>query len=241
MSNFDLIAADVAQEPFVVTCWSCAKTFNALASRWCSCDVKLRTLECPHCNTCFCKAPVPFKQKFWSTAPPSLRENPNRFRVVPTAEAAPKPAEQMSYVIQPRRPHVLVVDDEEPVRSLAACYVEQIGYEVTTASTPDEALLIVDAMGIDVVLTDALMPKMDGRELCRRLKQTHGSRIKVIVMTSLYTARRFQIEARHLFKVDEYLAKPFQYEELRAALHRLAPLSLSAVEREVMADSGTIA
>jgi len=68
---------------------------------------------------------------------------------------------------------------------------------------------------------------MDGRELCRRLKEAHGDQIKVILMTSLYTANHYRTEARHVFKVDEYLAKPLRYDELRAALQRAAPLHLA--------------
>ena len=80
------------------------------------------------------------------------------------------------------------------------------------------------AVPFDVVLTDALMPKMDGRELSRQLKETHGNRIKVILMTSLYKSPRYRNEAQHVFKVDEYLVKPLNYDELRDALRRVAPL-----------------
>jgi hypothetical protein len=43
-------------------------------------------------------------------------------------------------------------------------------------------------------------------------------------MTSLYTANRFRTEAKHVFQVDEYLAKPLRYGELRDALQRVAPI-----------------
>jgi hypothetical protein len=45
------------------------------------------------------------------------------------------------------------------------------------------------------------------------------------LMTSLYTARHFRSEAGHVFKVDEYLAKPLRYGELHDALQRVAPLA----------------
>jgi len=99
-----------------------------------------------------------------------------------------------------------------------------MGYDVTTVSGAEEALRLADETVFDVVLTDALMPKIDGRELSRSLKSVHGSRIKVVLMTALYTARYLQAEARNVFKVDEYLAKPLRYEALRDALHRVAPL-----------------
>ena len=65
---------------------------------------------------------------------------------------------------------------------------------------------------------------MDGRDLCQKLKETHGDAIKVIVMTSLYTASRYRTEARYRFKADDYLAKPLQFSVLKAALDRLAPV-----------------
>lgn len=228
MADFEIVgdALTSANDSYVVACWKCTQKFDAGSARWCNTDTKLRTLECPHCGSCFCQAPFPYRRAFWNDAPKSLREHPSRFRLVTrdivrhSVPDSPAPAAAL-----PHQPHVLIVDDEEPIRSLAACYVEQIGYKVTTVATPEEALTITDAISFDAVLTDALMPKIDGRELCRRLKETHGDDYKVVLMTSLYTAQHFRTEARHRFKVDEYLAKPLRYDELRDALQRVAPLS----------------
>jgi CheY-like chemotaxis protein len=231
MSDFDLITAnlpvtdDCTDDCYVVTCWKCDENFNAASSLWCGCDAKLLTLKCPQCEWCFCQAPFAYKKGFWNAAPRALREHTSRFRIPPQDAVAPnvdsaRPSEASSR----RPPHVLIVDDEEPIRSLAACYVEQMGYEVTTISSPEEALVMTDAIAFDVILTDALMPKMDGRELGRRLKEAH-SQLKVVLMTSLYTANHYRTEARHVFKIDEYLAKPLRYGELRDALQRVAPLA----------------
>lgn len=215
-------------EGYVVPCWKCAKKFDVQASRWCGCDSKLRTLECPHCGSCFCQATFLYRRNFWNDAPTTLREHTARFRLAGRPAVAPDGQRaQGAAALSLRRPHVLIVDDEEPIRSLAACYAEQIGYRVTSVAGPEEALLLTGQVAFDVVLTDALMPKMDGRELCRRLKEAHGSRIKVVLMTALYTARRFQSEARNVFKVDDYLAKPLRYDALRDALQRVAPLAPS--------------
>jgi CheY-like chemotaxis protein len=232
MSDFDLATArlPVTDKSYVVACWKCAETFNAASALWCDCDAKLRTLECPHCGACFCHAPFPYKRRFWNDAPKTLREHTRRFRLPTNAVVSAALQTRASEASSLRRPHVLIVDDEEPIRSLAACYVEQIGYEVTTVSSPEEALVMTDEVAFDVVLTDALMPKMDGRELSRRLKEAHGDRVKVVLMTSLYTATHFRTEARHVFKVDEYLAKPLRYAELRDALQRVAPLARRAAD-----------
>lgn len=222
--DFDIVMdAPVAALAYVVPCWKCAKKFNVESAHWCQCDSNLRTLECPNCASCFCDATFAYKRAFWNDAPNTLREHTGRFRVAVPSARAPGVEDTKVSAASARRPHVLIVDDEEPIRSLAACYVEQMGYDVTTVSGAEEALRLSDEVVVDIVLTDALMPKMDGRELSRRLKQAHGSRIKVVLMTALYTARRFQAEARNVFMVDEYLSKPLRYEALRDALHRVAP------------------
>ncbi len=208
---------------YVVPCWKCAKKFDTESAHWCKCDTNLRTLLCPNCASCFCGAAFGYKRSFWNAAPNTLRENAGRFRAAVPRVLAPSVKDTTISAAGSRRPHVLIVDDEEPIRSLAACYVEQMDYDVTTVSGGEEALRLCEETDIDIVLTDALMPKMDGRELCRRVKVAHGSRIKVVLMTALYKSRHFQAEARNVFKVDEYLAKPLRYEDLRDALHRVAP------------------
>lgn len=228
MPESDLLAADTAvtSQPCVVSCWKCGEKFDASSSYWCSCNAKMRTLRCPHCRSCFCGAPFLYRMRFWNDAPRALRENTHRFDISSATGSMQDGAEnRRPTALSPDRPRVLIIDDEEPIRSLAAVYVRQMGYVAVTTSNPEEALLMISDGSFAVVLTDALMPKMDGRELCRTLKDAYGDRIKVILMTSLYTAARFRSEARHVFKVDEHLAKPIRYEELRDALQRVAPVA----------------
>jgi len=73
----------------------------------------------------------------------------------------------------------------------------------------------------DLVLSDALMPQMDGREMCRRIKEdpeTAGA--KTIVMTGLYTAVKYRTEAHKAYKVDDYLTKPLDFALLREMLQK---------------------
>lgn len=200
-----------------VACHSCEKTFDLLTAEWCLCARTPRTLVCHHCSKCFCVAGARYRERLWNDAPKSLSENTNRFRIGDGGSALSSASRTAPAA------RVLVVDDEEDMRSLVACYVEQMGYAVTTVSAPREALELLDATTFEVVITDALMPGMDGRELCMRIKSIFGPRIKVIVMTSLYTANRYKTEARMRFGVDEYLAKPLQFTVLKAALDRVAP------------------
>lgn len=211
-----------AGNDFTVACHQCDTKFDAAAASWCRCEGKLRTLVCPHCSACFCRATPRYKKTFWEKAPRSLRENTNRFHIGDGSVAGGRPEGVVAGALVP--PHVLVVDDEEDMRSLVACYVEQMGYAATTAAGPSEALeILASGIPFHVVITDALMPGMDGRELCQKVKAEYDG-IKVILMTSLYTANRYRTEARYRFGVDEYLAKPLHFSVLKAALDRVCPL-----------------
>lgn len=205
---------------YVVSCFQCDLQFDAGIAAWCRCEEKSRTIVCSHCSRCFCRAPVAYKERFWIAAPRSLSGNSNRFRIGDGSIVEHATT---------RAPRVLIVDDEEPMRALVSCYVEQMGYDVTSVARPKDALELLATTAFDVVITDALMPGMDGREMCLQIKEAYPDRIKVIVMTSLYTANRFKTEARHRFCADEYLAKPLPFGILKAALDRVAPLAPAAV------------
>jgi CheY-like chemotaxis protein len=211
--DYQIVGEAGSSARYDVTCQRCATPFDATVVPWCACGAQQRTLVCPHCLQCFCTSPVLYRERFWADAPRTLREHTSRFRLRDGLPANDR---------RSGLPHrVLIVDDEEAMRSLVACYVEQMGYDVTTVSSPKEALAIFSPDSFEVVVTDALMPGMDGRELCRKIKDEYGLHIKVILMTSLYTANRFRAEARHRFGVDEYLNKPLNFSDLKAALDRV--------------------
>lgn len=215
----------IVGEPYFVPCHNCEQSFDLVAAQWCDCDGTPRTLTCPQCARCFCRAGARYRERVWNGAPRALRENTNRFRLGDGGEAMPRlPSDSAPLQV----PRVLVVDDEEDMRSLVSCYLEQMGYSVTAVGAPGEALAHLDATRFEVVITDALMPGMDGRELCQKIKGVYGQKVKVIVMTSLYTASRYKTEARFRFGADDYLAKPLRFAVLKAALDRVAPFPASA-------------
>lgn len=220
MTNIDY---QIVREASLAVCHNCETSFDLLIASWCDCKGGPRTLTCPHCSKCFCRAGARYKERLWNGAPRALRESTNRFRLGDGDGAQPRLPDSSA----PQAPRVLVVDDEEDMRSLVSCYVEQMGYSVTTAEGPAEALDLLDATTFEVVVTDALMPGMDGRELCQKIKSTYGARVKVVVMTSLYTANRYKTEARFRFGVDEYLAKPLHFAVLKATLDRIAPFPVA--------------
>jgi hypothetical protein len=70
------------------------------------------------------------------------------------------------------KPRVLLVDDEAAITGNLAPLLERAGFAVTVASDGEEALRQAGAFNPDLIITDVLMPRMDGRELLRRLRQS---------------------------------------------------------------------
>jgi CheY-like chemotaxis protein len=198
----------------ILRCLKCSKPYDLQTPLWCSCSGVSRTLVCPSCLHCFCSAPLPYKRRFWTAAPRSLCEHTERFRTA--ADVAQQRADARL---------VLVVDDDELNRSLVASVCERWGYRVLTAAHGEEALSIWAQQPVDIVITDALMPKMDGRELSLRIKSSERAEsTKVILMTSLFTKLQHRAEAFKTFRVDEFLVKPIKFPELAAALKRVTPM-----------------
>ncbi len=119
---------------------------------------------------------------------------------------------------------VLVVDDEESLRLVLKTLLRRNGYEVETAETGEDALMLVDSFGPDVVLTDVRMPKMGGLDLLATLK-AKGNEATVIVM-SAYGNMDLAIEAMKAGAYD-YVQKPFKPDEVVLALKK-------AEERELL-------
>jgi len=88
------------------------------------------------------------------------------------------------------RPHILVVDDDELVlRSLARQLNNTKRFEVVTASSGYDALLMIGKQPPDLVVLDLLMPRVDGFEVCRSIKKSlTGAKIKVICVTGRHNA-----------------------------------------------------
>ena len=198
---------------YVVQCHKCRLPFDALQASWCSCLGSERTFACPSCGTCFCKAPLAYKSKFWAGAPKELWDRKLEEKRQPF-DPPPNPAPGEAL-----RPLVLLVDDEKDVQRVAIRVIDALGYGVVLGRDGVEGLELTRLYKPDLVLTDALMPKLDGREMGRRIKDDpETAHIKVVVMTGLYTNVKYQTEAFRAFKVDDYLIKPLDSEQLRAVL-----------------------
>lgn len=204
-------------ETYSVACHNCGSNFDAVDTPWCSCLVTERTLVCPHCLQCFCKAPSAYKSKFWSSAPKALWDR--KFKE--HHEDFTPPANPDTDAVT--RPLVLLVDDEKDIQRVASRVIQSLGYGLVLGHNGEEGLELARRYQPDLVLTDALMPRMDGREMARRIKEeaAPGTTVpKVVVMTALYTNVKYRSEGFKTYKVDDYLAKPLAFEDLRGVLQK---------------------
>ena len=123
-----------------------------------------------------------------------------------------------------KKPHILLVDDEPAITSNLAAYLNRSGFETSIAGDGEQALNQVQLNPPDLIVLDVLMPKVDGREVLRQLRQA-GDWIPVILLTQVGEAseRAMALEEG----ADDYLNKPFDPHELvariRAVLRRARP------------------
>ncbi|RII41122.1 DNA-binding response regulator [Galactobacter valiniphilus] len=117
------------------------------------------------------------------------------------------------------RASVLLVDDDEAVRETVGAYLSRAGFAVSTAADGAQGLLAVQTQRPDVVVTDVLMPVMDGRELVRRLRE-RGDWVPVILLTQVGEAAERSAALDE--GADDYLNKPFDPQELASRIRALA-------------------
>lgn len=122
-----------------------------------------------------------------------------------------------------RRVRVLIVDDEEPVRTFVARVLRDAGYETTLAGSGNEALQAADTAAFDIVVTDVMMPQMNGDELARRLRQSDPA-MKVLYLTG-YSDQLFKDKVT-LWEGEAFLDKPCSVKGLQQAVSLLASGSL---------------
>jgi DNA-binding response OmpR family regulator len=122
------------------------------------------------------------------------------------------------------KPSILLVDDETAITDNLAPFLGRAGFAVTVASDGEAALRLVSAGKPDLLVMDVLMPRLDGREALRQLRQA-GDWTPIILLTQVGEAseRAMALEEG----ADDYLNKPFDPHELvariRAVLRRAQP------------------
>src|SRR2546430_10726820 len=129
---------------------------------------------------------------------------------------------------------ILLVDDEESVQKLLAYPLEREGFRVLQARDGEEALERFASERIDLVVLDVMLPKLDGLEVCKRLRA--ASDVPIIMLTAsddeLDKVLGLELGA------DDYITKPFSIREFRSRVRAL--LRRASVVRQIPADGRVI-
>lgn len=113
---------------------------------------------------------------------------------------------------------ILIIDDEEPVRAIVAALLERSGYSTITASGAHEALLLLQSdAAFHLILTDVMMPKMDGMALLDQLVLDYSG-IPIVMVTAVHDIH----VATNAFRrgASDYLLKPFERSQLLTVVAR---------------------
>ena len=121
------------------------------------------------------------------------------------------------------KPTVLLIDDEPGIAKMAGRRLEQAGYRVVTAADGERGLLAVRAEHPDLILMDVMMPRLNGHELLRMLKEDPDTKsIPVIMLTAKGTDR--DMAASIAYGAVYHMSKPYQpmelLEEVKMALEQ---------------------
>lgn len=126
---------------------------------------------------------------------------------------------------------ILVVDDDKNTRRLLQAVLEQDGYRVFTAENGEEALDVLDDQHVDLVVLDIMMPKMDGYEFTKTLRESNNN--LPILMVS---AKQLPSDKKQGFLVgtDDYMTKPIDEEEMLWRIKALLRRARIANERRIV-------
>jgi two-component system, OmpR family, phosphate regulon response regulator OmpR len=128
-------------------------------------------------------------------------------------------------------PHLLVIDDDNRIRTLLARYLGEHGFRVTSASDAADARRRLSGLAFDLLIVDVMMPGESGMELTKSLRETLN--VPILMLTA-----RAEIENRILgleYGADDYLAKPFEPRELLLRINNIlkrgAPSATPLIEQ----------
>ena len=133
--------------------------------------------------------------------------------------------------VEASRSHILIVDDTALNRDFLKDELEDEGYVVSTAEDGERALAIVAESPPDLILLDIMMPKLDGYEVCRRLKSNEKTILTPVVMVTALTASHERIKGIEV-GADDFLSKPYNRLELLTRVRSLLKMKRHTDELE---------
>jgi diguanylate cyclase (GGDEF)-like protein len=140
----------------------------------------------------------------------------------PSEEKALKSEERESLVTAPQTSagRILVIEDDPSLQVLLRMQLEKSGYGVAVAGDGEEGLQAVEAAPPDLILMDVMMPKMDGHEVCRRLKSNQRTRQIPIIMLTSKAGTDDRVQGLD-YGANDYVTKPYEFRELLMRVRNL--------------------
>ncbi len=126
---------------------------------------------------------------------------------------------------------ILVVDDDKNTRILLKAVLEADNYTVLTAENGEQALSVLDDQHVDLVILDIMMPKMDGYEFTRTLRQSNNNLPILMVSAKQLPADKHK---GFLVGTDDYMTKPIDEEEMLLRIKALLRRAKIANERKIV-------
>ena len=125
---------------------------------------------------------------------------------------------------------ILVVDDDTNICELLRLYLTKEGYQVTVANDGEEGLEKFNAVKPDMVLLDVMMPRMDGLEVCRRIRKAGNTPVMMLTAKGETFDKVLGLE----LGADDYMVKPFGVLELSARIRSLLRRTKREEDRDVL-------
>lgn len=121
--------------------------------------------------------------------------------------------------------HIVLIEDEQNIAELVRYNLQREGYRMSVAGNGEDGLRLIERHRPDLVLLDLLLPRLDGLEVCQRLKQGEATRSIPVIMLTAKASETDKVTGLEL-GADDYVTKPFSPRELvarvRAVLRRRA-------------------
>ncbi len=132
---------------------------------------------------------------------------------------------------------ILIVDDDSTTRLVLGTTLGRLGHEVFTAADGESAWTIIHAENIPLVLTDWNMPRLNGLELCQRIRKIPGAKYTYVILLTVLDGRDYFLAGMEA-GADDFITKPWDDQQLAARL-RVAE-RLLALQSEVHELSGLL-
>lgn len=131
------------------------------------------------------------------------------------------------------KPSVLIIEDDENISELMRYNIEKAGFDTSTVTDGEEALMTATDMNPDVILLDWMLPNLSGIEICRRLRRQPETANVPIIMITARAEESDRIRGLET-GADDYLTKPFSPRELIARVHAVLRRVRPALSADIL-------